>query len=571
MSSTRVAVAVGVAIVASIVATTVLTSHCDTRPRVAKRTVEPAAPGVGAGAGADAPNAPDAASSLAPAQRSPIDAPAPAPSNPLFEDGRLVTFDLRGPDDEPLDAGSILIESDRGRSVPRHITGGRLVWRRASPTFPLPAWIRWLHAEADSGASDLACRDLVSDSIEIDPDAALPADAAFVIRLGRRPGIFGRIHGLHADSATSIVWIESSALDGTARLSDEIARRGHSTMPTSRSDADATYEMFGLEPGAFLVGLRDELGDVLEPLTPVDVADRMVRVDLTAHYDEESSLLVHLVGLSEEDVARAEFVWIDAATPHGGWTPLQRVVADATSFRVRPIGASARDTMRSLLAGTLARDEHCVLAFVRQGEVAAAQPLANCQREATFTLGSDANLAVRVNLDGEPSARRRLDLVPAAALALLSRPPAEQEDGAVDGTTKTQTFRHLAPGDFVLQVWAPLVSSLHHGEVWWPIERRALTLHAGDQELALEPTSLHPLTVRFDRARFGVDVRVQLMLHGFEKWPRYAASDERGVARFDDVPAGDYTVAVIGDAAGQVDCTVPETSELTVEPTRRER
>ena len=61
------------------------------------------------------------------------------------------------------------------------------------------------------------------------------------------------------------------------------------------------------------------------------------------------------------------------------------------------------------------------------------------------------------------------------------------------------------------------------------------------------------------------------MMHGFEKWPRYAASDERGVARFVDVPAGDYTVAVIGDAAGQVDCTVPETSELTVEPTRRER
>jgi hypothetical protein len=98
-----------------------------------------------------------------------------------------------------------------------------------------------------------------------------------------------------------------------------------------------------------------------------------------------------------------------------------------------------------------------------------------------------------------------------------------------------------------------------------------VTLRAGDQELALDPPALHPLTVRFDRARFGADAKVQLTRRDFAKWPRYAAPDERGVARFDDVPAGDYTVAVIGDAAGQADCTIPGTSDLTVEPTRRER
>ncbi len=98
-----------------------------------------------------------------------------------------------------------------------------------------------------------------------------------------------------------------------------------------------------------------------------------------------------------------------------------------------------------------------------------------------------------------------------------------------------------------------------------------MTLHAGDQEVVVAAPALHPLTVRFDPARFGAGAEVQLTLHGCGNHPRYAAPDERGVARFDDVPAGDYTVSVLGDGSGLADCSIPATSDLTVEPTRRER
>jgi len=565
VSSTRVAVAVGVVIVASIVATTVLTSRCDSAPRVARPTEAPAAPGAGA-------VAPDAAPSLAPAQRSPIDAPAPTPPDSSVEGGRSIAFDLRGPDDEPLERGAVFFEGerphDRGAPAPRVVQRD---WRRATPRLALPEWTTWIRAEADSIDDDLVNFDLASDPVEFGPSARDDRDGPpTALRLHRRPGVFGRVRGPVETTPCSVLCRPKRPTDAPPFDAEEVNYAwGWQATVSRRADGIASYSIVDREPGVFLLALGDESG-ALSPVAEVAVTDRMVRVDLEIGSDERSSLRVRVAGLTDVELAQLEFEWIDSHSPGDTWCGMNHVLADDGAFRVTPTYREQRATMRRLLAGTLAPNERCSVAVLRQGEVAAAQPLANGQREATFTLDGDASLTVRMKLGGKDEARRRLDLEPAAALELLARAPA-RDDGAADATTLTCTFRNRSPGDFVLQVWAPLASSLHHGEVWWPIERRALTLHAGDQELALEPTPLHPLTVRFDRARFGADARIQLMMHGFAKWPRYAASDERGVARFDDVPAGEYTVAVIGDAAGQVDCTVPETSELTVEPTRRER
>ncbi len=558
MKRARVAASAAVVIVAAAVVTTGFLSS-----RGERNDVDRAARG-GATTG-DAPPAEPPPSKPLTAERTPAETAAPAEAG-----ARSLSFDLRGPDDQLLVVGALFVESERARGSPRHDSRW-LAWRRTAPAVALPPWARWLSAEADSVDDDLVSPDLASETIDLEADGAGAAGTApRVVRLARRPGIFGRVTGLAATTTARVAWLERSAVEGSAHPADELARRGK-LVPLRRNGDAAAYEIYGLEPGAYVVGLRDEHLEVVEPATSVDVVDRMVRVDLAAHLDASASLLVHLVGLSEEDDARAEFAWIDGAAPTGSWTALRRENAGAGAWRVTPIGAAARATMRRLLAGQLEAREHCALALVRENEVVAAQPLENGQHEATFTIGADANLTVRLEPGPDRSARRRVDVVPAAALALLAGPPAEREGGGVDGETVTRTFRRLAPGDFVLQVWAPLKSSLHHGEVWWPIERRPLTLHAGDQEVTLAAPALHPLTVRFDRARFGADAKVQLMLRGYSNRPRYAEPDERGVARFDDVPGGDYTVAVIGDEAGQVDCTIPGTSELTVELTRREK
>jgi hypothetical protein len=515
-------------------------------------------------AGADDPAVEPVSAPSAPPQRTP-DSVAPADDS-----ARSVEFDLRGPDDEPLERGVVSFEGerphDRGAPAPRVVQRD---WRRASPRLALPAWTAWIRAEADSVDDDLVNFDLASDPIELEPSAR--DDRPTALRLLRRPGIFGRVRGPVETTPCSVLCRPKRPSDAPPFDSEEInSAWGTQATVSRRADGVASYSIVDREPAVYLVALADESG-ALSPVAEVAVTDRMVRVDLEIGPDERSSLRVRVAGLPDAELAQLEFEWIDSLSPGGRWCEMNRVRADDGTFRVAPTSLEQRATMRRLLAGTLASNDRCSVAVLREGEVAAAQPLANGQREATFTLDGEASLTVRMKLGGTNEARRRLELAPVAALELLSRAPSERDDAGADATTRTCTFRHRTPGDFVLQVWAPLASSLHHGEVWWPIERRALTLHAGDQELALEPTLLHPLTVRFDRARFGADARVQLMLHGFEKWPRYAAPDERGVARFDDVPAGDCTVAVIGDAAGQVDCKVPETSELTVEPTRRER
>ena len=486
---------------------------------------------------------------------------------------RALDFDLRGPDDLPLARGTVSFEGERERGAP----APRVVqrdWRRDAPRLALPAWTTSIRAEADSVDDDLVNFDLASDPETFDRAAPSERDGSpKTLRLHRRPGIFGQVRNVVDASTWSVVWRPRPAGDRRAYDGDEVVWGGGGRAAAVMRRSEVTsYSIVGLEPGSYLLTV---VGDGLVGVAvDVEVADRMVRVDLQAQADERTMLLVRVVGLPDAERASIEFEWVDGAVPGSGWCAMQSVPAGGGAFQVTPSQPAPRSTMRRLLAGALAPDEHCMLALVRQGEIAATQPLANGQREATFTLGAEANLTVRLDLGGERSARRRLDLVPADALALLSGPPAAQDGddpGGASGATATRTFRHRAPGDFVLQVWAPLSSSLHHGEVWWPIERRAVTLRAGDQELALEAPVLHPLTVRFDRARFGADAKVQLMRRDFAKWPRYAAPDERGVARFDDVPAGDYTVAVIGDAAGQTDCTIPGTSDLTVEPTRRER
>jgi hypothetical protein len=158
--------------------------------------VEPAAPGTGGAV------APDSASSLAPAQRSPIDAPAPAtpdPSDPSnVDDGRSVAFDLRGPDDEPLERGVVFFEGDRphdrGAPAPRAV---QRTWRRAAPRLALPAWTTWIRAEADSVDDDLVNFDLASDPEAFDRAVSSERDGPQkTLRLHRRPGIFGQVRGV---------------------------------------------------------------------------------------------------------------------------------------------------------------------------------------------------------------------------------------------------------------------------------------------------------------------------------------------------------------------------------------
>jgi len=483
---------------------------------------------------------------------------------------RALAFDLRGPDDLPLESGVVSFEGERerGKPTPRVVQRD---WRRAAPRLVLPAWTAWIHAEADSIEDDLVNFDLASDREEFDRTAPIDRDAPpRTLRLQRRSGIFGRVRDVVEASWYSVACRTRPAGDRRSWDGDEVVWSGNSVPVMRRADGVASYSIVGLEPGRYLLAILSDSGAGPGPVVEVEVADRMARVDLVAKADERATLLVHVVGLPDDERASVEFGWIDSAVPGGGGSAMKRLPAGDDAFRVTPGHPAERSTMRRLLAGELAPDEHCTLLLLRKGETASAQPLENGQHEATFTLGADASLTVRIRV-GDDREGWRFDALPAPVAAQLDRAPAASDDDAFDGTSMVRRFQRLAPGDFVLRIWRPLKSALHHGEVWWPVRQETVTLHAGDQELELDAPSLHPLTIRFDRARFGAGAKVQLVMRGHGKWPRYAAPDERGVARFDDVPAGDYTVAVIGDEAGQVDCTVPETSEITVEPTRRDK
>jgi hypothetical protein len=191
----------------------------------------------------------------------------------------------------------------------------------------------------------------------------------------------------------------------------------------------------------------------------------------------------------------------------------------------------------------------------------------------------DAPARLRVRLKAKPQdGAPRLDiaLAPAAAAALLDGPPAATAAvtrGLAADPSLTEAERAIAPlvpGDFVLVTWGQLPSALRHGEVWWPLARRDVVVKSGDQELVVDFPPLHPLTIRFDVARFGKDARVQVVLRSYPQWPLFAIPDENGSANFPSLPDGDYTVTVVGDMAGEKDFTIPGTSELGIEPTRRE-
>jgi hypothetical protein len=168
-----------------------------------------------------------------------------------------------------------------------------------------------------------------------------------------------------------------------------------------RGDLDATYEIFGLDPGGYFLGLQDELGDVLEPLTSVDVTDRMVRVDLSARCREDSSLRVNLIGLSKDDVASVGFVWIDGAAPNGGWSALRRDAVDATSFRVRPAGGATPCggcSPANPIRGRSARPRRCAPRSSRRSRSQTASARSPSRSDPTRTSSSASSSA--------PTARR---------------------------------------------------------------------------------------------------------------------------------------------------------------------
>jgi hypothetical protein len=516
----------------------------------------------------------------------------PAANEPSADGTWRVELDLRGPDGAKLSKGRVSCRSPVRDLGDRE--SGFFAWRRDAATIPLPACACTLVAESESeeSADAIPCADLVSDPTPIDPKT--PPPPPLVIRLHARSGIFGRVLGFSvmagpppAFPRCGVRW--QRLAPGRSTSATQLQLNGHDAKVVDLGRAGQTYYVVhDLEPGRYAIAVRADPGAALETPAEVDVSDTMVRRDLSLATVDATKMLHAVVhGLDPKDLAAVSFLWLGR-----GLDPVasERTLAlsDAPgSFWLAPIEPDARAQLQRVLDGTLGAGETVAVAvtLTRDGAVVDAQPLTSGQHEVRFSCDVSATLRVRLTAklpDGAP--RLDLALAPAAAAALFDVPPAASplmhapSDGSAPEAAADPShpgpqewnWSGLLPGDFVLVTWGQLHSELRHGEVWWPLARRDVVVKAGEQALELDSPPLHPLEVRFDRARFGTDAHVQVVLRSFPDWPLFAIPDEQGIARFERLPDGDYTVTVVGDMAGERDFTLPGTSELRVEPTRRE-
>lgn len=528
------------------------------------------------------------------ASEAPLSPPAPAPTRepvvaePPAKGNWRIELDLRGPGGAPLAKGRV-------HATPRgKITWNDdedFVWRRDAATIDLApaAWTLLAEAESDDTPDAIPCGDLVSDPIELGREA--PPPGPLTIRLHARTGIFGRVIGpsaaAEASSARPRVSVRWQLLArGQSMGATDLALRGHDATMVELGGGGTAYVIHDVEPGRYAVAPRGDPAGLLETPVEVEVVDAMVRHDLSlAAIDATTMLHAVVEGLATKELGLVSFFWIGhGREPGAGDRTLARSDAPG-SFWLTPLEPEARAQLQRVLDGTLTPGESASVALARDDAVVAAEPLTSGQHEVRFVCDAPASLRVRFAAkipDGAP--RLDLALAPAAAARLLDAPPAmslAMQMAGADGEATTAansqssarsewTWKRLVPGDFILVTWGQLTSALRHGEVWWPLARRDVVVKAGEQELEVSLPPLHPLEVRFDRERFGKDARVQVVLRSFPNWPLFAIPDESGLARFERLPDGDYTVTVVGDMAGERDFTLPGTSELRVEPMRRE-
>ena len=516
----------------------------------------------------------------------------PAAREPSADGSWRIELDLRGPGGAPLATGRVHA-TPPGTKITRD-DEREFTWRRDAATIDLTpvAWTIVAEAESDVAADAIPCGDLVSDPIPLDPKA--PPPGALTVRLHARTGIFGRVLGPSAapepSSARPRIGVRWQRLDpGRSIDATELALRGHDATMVALGGGGAAYVVHDIEPGRYAVAVRGDPAGLLETPVEVDVVDAMVRHDLSlAAIDATTMLHAVVQGLASKELGLVSFFWIGhGREPGAGDRILARSDAPG-SFWLAPVEPEARAQLQRVLEGTLSAGESASVALARDDAVVAAEPLTSGQHEVRFVCDAPASLRVRFATkipDGAP--RLDLALAPAAAARLLDAPPAmslAMQASGVDGGEATDataanpqssarsewTWTRLVPGDFVLVTWGQLHSALRHGEVWWPLARRDVVVKAGEQELEISSPPLHPFEVRFDRARFGKDAHVAVVLRRFPNWPLFAIPDESGIARFEELPDGDYTVTVVGDMIGESDFTMPGTSQLRVEPIRRE-
>jgi hypothetical protein len=491
-----------------------------------------------------------------------------------------IELDLRGPGDARLPRGRVY-------DVPSMFTSKEecsyFAWQPEAATIGLGPGRCTLVAEAESDDSRdaIPCGDLVSDPVLLDPEA--PPPSPLLLRLHFRSGIFGKLLGAPANTPERsapppICGVRWQKLDPSRSLAKvDFESRGHDARLVRLAAGEVAYVVHDLEPGRYAVAARSDPVAPFESPSEVELGETMVRRDLSLGTIDPATMLHAVVqGLPSNELEAVSFLWLGGAREAGASEPI-RARSDAPgSFWLAPSGAAARAQLQRVLDGTLADGERPAVALARDGAAVAAEALTSGQHEVRFVCDAPARLRVRLpsNADaGVPSLL--LALAPASAATLLDAPPAASNAAIISGLSSTisdtdRTFGPLVPGDFVLVTWGQLHSELRHGEVWWPLARRDVAVKAGEQELAIDLPPLHPLEVRFDRERFGKDARVQVVLRSYPNWPLFAIPDEGGIAKFAQLPDGEYTSTVVGDMAGERDFTLPGTSQLRVEPTRRE-
>lgn len=349
---------------------------------------------------------------------------------------------------------------------------------------------------------------------------------------------------------------------GTAPDLDQLARRGKTEFVYGSHRVVA----FGpLEPGRYVVGVSRSQGGAIVDSAVVEVADRLVRVELTLPAaDPATQLVVRVVGPDGAAIGDASFmltVRTENSSRGTGLTPVRR--ADG-SYALDPPAEAAKH-----LAGERAPGRRVELEVNTPSHGSRKVEIGAGQREVTVRFGAPATLEVTVDgyAGSALAGRLALALVPGtgdaddARSALLMRHHVGDGEPGL-GPNGTQRFGPVEAGAYTL-----LASITDRDDGFGGIGagRHALTLQPGANRWRMPVPLVYTLTVTVEGDGGGqLELCPASSETGWGQLRRRVPADGRVV--FECVPAGRYRLKSWGEPGGEMRVTVPERTEVRFAP-----
>lgn len=370
------------------------------------------------------------------------------------------------------------------------------------------------------------------------------APTSVILELAERPLIRGRLifdGPPPSKQYTVIAWSQNHdpATDNVWEATN--------TSDQARTFATTGFQFEDLEPGVYRLAVSD--GGIERPpvLATVTLADKLVVQDLQVTASKSAEWVVKVLdptGAAVDDAAFDTSFWMGNGNNwcrdlEGAWHgTVPRNVLD------EPAGEPLQLTVRSGQWG------HTALTLPRAA--------------ATAEVRMQAPGFLKAQLSGDSStSRQKLS----ASLQLLgaSRDHDSWVGSSPADESNSVTFSPLQPGTYMLRL------SMNSGG-WYggqSVAERRLEIHSGENQASIAAPVLHMISVRMKNGGEAATGHMQLILPPDAKdampFSAGAQIDKDGLAKFENVPAGRYTLNFYsGGRNGSILITVP-TAEIQID------